>query len=86
MCTNDTAGACEAGPVWLLHLYLTFGESTSKASTWSACMVGLRTGTRARVKPQARATLDVAVVVTDRVCRICVLARLYPDERRTPQG
>ena len=49
-------------------------------------MVGLRTGTRARVKPQARATLDVAVVVTDRVCRICVLARLYPDERRTPQG
>ena len=62
--------------MWLLHLYLTFGESTSKASTWSACMVGLRTGTRARVKPQARATLDVAVVVTDRVCRICVLARL----------
>ena len=40
--------------MWL-YLYLTLGESTSKASTWSACMVALRKGTRSRVSLGPRA-------------------------------
>ena len=36
------------------HLYLTLGESTSKASTWSGCMAGLRTGKRARQAGRGR--------------------------------
>ena len=52
-CTN-TARIARVGPVRRRHLYLTLGESTSKASTWSGCMAGLRTGKRARQAGRGR--------------------------------